>query len=277
MKSTAKIAIFLAVISIILIMPFASAQEIRYFGILIFLKDSKAYMTYALETGLSQIQLILPEDAKIINCSANYTVQNSEITVTNIQDKFVLSYDTEKFIERAGKSYFTANFKLPLQAENLVVRLILPEGSVLENSFPEAKLTSDGRHIILNWQVQNASNFPVFVTYNEKKGNEWLWILGIAIAIVIIALLIIKRKPKIKRIKAKKGKVKEIELHLLESENAVIKALKDAKGEMWQKQIQLKTGFSKAKLSRVIRNLEARGLVKRIPLGNTNKIRLLNR
>jgi len=43
---------------------------------------------------------------------------------------------------------------------------------------------------------------------------------------------------------------------------------------MWQKQLQLKTGFSKAKLSRVIRNLESRSLVKKIPFGNANKIRL---
>jgi uncharacterized membrane protein len=43
---------------------------------------------------------------------------------------------------------------------------------------------------------------------------------------------------------------------------------------LWQKQIQNSTGFSKAKVSRLVRNLESRGLVKKIPFGNTNKIRL---
>jgi len=67
------------------------------------------------------------------------------------------------------------------------------------------------------------------------------------------------------------------EKHLIESEKKVIEELKKAdRNEMWQKQIQTSTGFSKAKLSRVIRNLEARKLVRKIPMGNTNKISLSN-
>ena len=66
-----------------------------------------------------------------------------------------------------------------------------------------------------------------------------------------------------------------IEEHLIESEKAVIAELKNAdKKELWQKQLQLKTEFSKAKLSRVIRNLEARNIIQKTPYGNTNKIKL---
>ena len=249
----------------LIILQQVSAESIQNCEINVQIENSKAIINYSFETDARQLNLILPDDAGV---NGNLTADSS--------GKIELSYETSSLIERAGKSYFTANFKLPLKTENLAVRLILPESSVLENSFPEAVLTSDGRHIILNWKTENAENFPVFVTYNERKAGNLVWIVVITaiFAAAIGSFMLLKRKPRARKTKRKGKQAKDIERHLLESENAVIKALKEARGEMWQKQIQLKTGFSKAKLSRTIRNLEARGLVKRIPLGNTNKIRM---
>ena len=272
MKPTLKIALILALALLFLFLPVASAQSIKDFSIEIQISNSKALVNYNLETSAEQIQLILPEDAKILEISANYTQENNKILADVQDNKLALSYETEEFIE--ANKYFTADFQIP-ETENLVIRLILPEQATMEKAYPSPELTSDGRHIILDWKSQNTNDFPVFVIYNEKTGSL-AWILAIVIitliAITSVIIFAKKRKPKSKaRKKAKKPGAKEI--HLLESENAVIKSLKE--GTVWQKQIQLKTGFSKAKLSRTIRNLEARKLVKRIPLGNTNKIKLL--
>jgi uncharacterized membrane protein len=94
-------------------------------------------------------------------------------------------------------------------------------------------------------------------------------------------LIFLKRKKVlIKKVgKIKKGKIKEKESndynYLLDTEKKIIDELKKAnRNELWQKQIQSSTEFSKAKVSRLIRNLEARGLIIKIPFGNTNKIRL---
>jgi len=272
MKSTLKMLSILSLMAFFLALNIVSAQETPFLAIIAEIIDSKVYVSYALETDASQLQLILPKDAEIINCSANYTFQNNEIAVTDIKDKLLLSYRTGEFIE--NNKYFTADFQI-IETENLTVLLFLPMRAILEKAYPSPEIISDGKLIALKWNVQNArQSFPVFVAYDEKS-EQWLGyaiIALIAVAVLSVILIIKKRKPRAKKGKTKK-KVKE-ELHLLESESAVIKALKDAKGELWQKQIQLKTGFSKAKLSRVIRNLEARGLVKRIPLGNTNKIKL---
>ena len=63
--------------------------------------------------------------------------------------------------------------------------------------------------------------------------------------------------------------------YLLDTEKNIIEELKKAdRNELWQRQIQSSTGFSKAKVSRLIRKLESRGLITKIPFGNTNKIRL---
>ena len=266
MKPTLKIALILA---FFMLMPLASAQSIKNFGIEIQISGQKALVNYSIETDAPQLQLTLPEDANILEISANYTLENNQV-LADIQDnKLALSYETTEFIE--ANKYFTADFQIP-ETENLAIRLILPEQATLEKAYPSPELTSDGRHIILDWKSQDTNDFPVFVIYNEKTGFSWTWIIVIlAIVALTVLFFIIKRKPKARRKKAKKPEAKEI--HLLESEQAVISALKS--GAVWQKQIQLKTGFSKAKLSRTIRNLEARKLVKRIPLGNTNKIKLL--
>ena len=103
----------------------------------------------------------------------------------------------------------------------------------------------------------------------------WVIIPLMMMAALFLLIKLAKRGKNAKKSAKKKKKAKGIEMHLLESEEAVMKAVKS--GAVWQKHIQLKTGFSKAKLSRTLRNLEARRLIKRIPIGNTNKIRLLNK
>jgi len=271
MKSTLKLLSILSLMAFFLALNIASAQEIKDLQIEVKILDSKALISYKIETELSQLTINLPENSKIIDCSSNYSISGNKLTLTSINAQLTLDYSTDEFIE--NNRYFTTNLQIP-ETEKLNVRLILPESATLDKSYPEASLTSDGKHIILNWNSQNVKDFPVFVTYSEKS-EQWLWYaLIVLIAVAAFSIILTIRKRKIKKVKTKKQKPEKKELHLLESESAVIKTLKQAKGELWQKQIQLKTGFSKAKLSRVIRDLEARGLVKRIPMGNTNKIRL---
>jgi uncharacterized membrane protein len=74
-------------------------------------------------------------------------------------------------------------------------------------------------------------------------------------------------------IRKRKKIIKGIEKHLIESEKKVIDELKKSENnEIWQKQLLTKTEFSKAKLSRIIKNLEKRDLVRKVPIGNTNKV-----
>ena len=271
MKSTLKTAIILAFIALFSLLPLASAQSIQDFNIEIQILGSKAIVSYNIETSESRLQLILPEGAKIVNSSADYSIKNNEILADIKDNRLALEYEAEDLIE--SNKYFTADFQIQ-ETENLAVRLILPESATLDKAYPNPELTSDGKHIILDWQDKNRQNFPVFVTYNEKAGKELLiTIIAILIILSIIAFLILKKKPKSIKKKLKKPAKSKEEIHLLESESAVLNAVKS--GAIWQKQIQIKTGFSKAKLSRTIRNLEARKLIRRIPLGNTNKIKLL--
>jgi uncharacterized membrane protein len=264
-----KNRIFLVLI-ILFILPIVSAK-IQNFDIEVRISNSVALISYDILTDQSSIHLNLPEDAIINEISEkNYSLKDGKL-ISEVSDSLQLTYSTSKFIERTSKSYFTADFKTP-ETDNLNVRLILPEFSVLDSAYPNPELTSDGKHIILSWKASNIDNFPAFVIYREKI-FQWIWMILLVIAVIIAIFFWIKTKTKVIKVGVKPKKESKW-IHLLESENSVIKALKENKGEMWQKQIQLKTGFSKAKLSRLIRDLESRGLIKRIPLGNTNKIKL---
>ena len=183
MKPTLKIALILISMLLFLFLPLASAQSIKDFSIEIQISGQKALVNYSIETDAPQIQLILPEDAKILEISANYTQENNEILVDIQDNKLALSYETEEFIE--ANKYFTADFQIP-ETENLVIRLILPEQATMEKAYPSPELTSDGRHIILDWKSQDTNDFPIFVIYNEKETNIQTWMF-IIIAFLIIA------------------------------------------------------------------------------------------
>jgi uncharacterized membrane protein len=259
--------------AILLLIPSFVSASIQNFDVEVRIVSSRALLSYDIQTDQPSIQLNLPEDAKISEISeTNYSLKDGILISSVSPGNLKLSYFTDMLIEKTSKSYFTSEFKFPV-SEKINVRLILPEGSVIDSAFPTPEFTSDGKHIILSWnpQLKEKEGFPVFVIYKEASQIIWPWFIALIIASIAIAIFL-KRKKQRAKVRLKKPAEKEI--HLLESESAVIKVLKKAKGEVWQKQIQINTGFSKAKLSRLIRNLEARGLIKKIPLGNTNKIKL---
>ena len=164
---------------------------------------------------------------------------------------------------------------------------IIPEEPDKDETFfinPQAdNIYSDGQRIILRWEEKQLDEkFEISVISEQitKPFNlNLILIIALIVGILFYVLYIkkIKKKKQGTAIKRKKGKSKTeiLEGHLMESEKKIIDELKNAdKKELWQKQLQLKTDFSKAKLSRVIRNLEARNIIQKIPFGNTNKIKL---
>ena len=75
-----------------------------------------------------------------------------------------------------------------------------------------------------------------------------------------------------KELKNTKDKITNI--LLLPEERAVIEQLKKSNGEMTQSQLVMKTGLSKVKIHRIVKNLEIKGIIKKYQYGLTNKILL---
>ncbi|MEM4259443.1 MAG: hypothetical protein QXS38_01625 [Candidatus Pacearchaeota archaeon] len=248
----------------------------------------KHKISFDYETSIS---FSLPSDASSISAKQNYAL-DSNILTTNGKN-IEISYLTKEALQKSENAYyfvdkilFNSNFT------EAYIRLILDEGYYTDKDkiYPEPnQITTDGRQIILEWIVANAKkgdDFPIFTIIQTKSStsNTIIWLIVIPIILFVLYLLYAKylrksmpktkkktRKPKEKP----KTKFEDVERYLVESEKAVLNELKKSdRGEAWQKQLQIATGYSKAKLSRVIRNLEARNLVEKIPFGNTNKVRL---
>jgi len=238
----------------------------------------------------SEIQLDIPEDARAVSVSTDYMLDNDLLKARgkNIE----ISYITNENLEKVKSNYyFIDKLEFGFDIQKLEIKLILDEGFVVdkEDIFPKPTLIgTDGRTISISWEFEDfkkEDNIPIFVVLTDI-GQDFDIYLVLAVFLIVLVLLIsyfyfVRRKSVgkgaiVKKRRASKLKERdEIEAHLLESEKAVINELKKAdKNELWQKQLQLKTGFSKAKLSRVVRNLESRNLIRKIPLGNTNKVKL---
>jgi uncharacterized membrane protein len=163
---------------------------------------------------------------------------------------------------------------------NLYYSLKLPKGFVIPEekdvSFfinPKPKsIESDGQKIILLWEKANlTSDFELSVLMEPLPGQYTPDLTGASM--LILALLTVAAFTYY----LKKGRKKEASYTaLIEQEKVVVNLLKKAEGRvLWQKQIQHKSGLSKVKVSRILRTLEERGVLRKESIGNTNKIYLI--
>jgi len=231
----------------------------------------------------------------------NYTLEFNQIgdkvvikeVFPNNETDFYLDNEiiigTGEYLSFLKKISFSSNYS------QVKIKINLDEGIVVneEKIFPKGYyFESDGQMISINWELKNVKKedtFAIFVELKDLTKSPVYFILGIillGITLFFLLFLLMKKKfnrkqfPEIKKEGKNEELISEKENdekydYLLDTEKKVIEELKKAeRNELWQKQIQNLTGFSKAKVSRLVRNLESRGLVKKIIFGNTNKIRL---
>ena len=265
------------------------------------LNGNQDSLSFFLIPGVSNLQIFL-DNQEVKNCEITKNVGKTDVLCAfenPLSGKHFLKIEFDSSYPlislKENKLMFKSNYEPLIETKNFIFILKLPLGYIIpeepgkDKSFfisPEEKIIySDGQRIILRWEKKSLDErFDVSVISEPLKKEFDNLVFLLVPAVVLILFLIIyfsksrkkqKEIPKKKPVAKRKPQNKMIEEHLIESEKAVIAELKNAdKKELWQKQLQLKTEFSKAKLSRVIRNLEARKIIQKIPYGNTNKIKL---
>jgi uncharacterized membrane protein len=196
-----------------------------------------------------------------------------------------VTYETDYPIATVGENtLFRYTDKLPYPSLRQQVTLTLPVGYIIPREkgknedfyvSPKTKdVYSDGQRIILEWQ-QKGQELPVSVLAKRVIGPPFGWIAATAVLIILTAMfvawfILLQRREKTR---SKPAKKKQVIVTLIDKEQQVVEFLKQ-NGEVWQKQIQQSTGFSKAKVSRILRSLEERGVISKTIYGNTNKIAL---
>jgi uncharacterized membrane protein len=210
----------------------------------------------------------------------------------NDNSKISFNYVTEELIE---KTNFLMNMRLDFNVDDLKIKLILPEGASLKKAIKKGDLTSgsifpkptqattDGRSAVFYWHklnLEQGDEVSIFTQIEAKKGNLG-WILSLTLAGIIVlglVIYIVKRKPVIeKEVIIKKEEIiieKEynIEKHLKEDEEQIITILKNKEGSCEQGTLRVITGFSKASLSRLLSELEARNVIHKEKRGKKNLV-----
>ncbi|PIN74711.1 hypothetical protein COV18_05825 [Candidatus Woesearchaeota archaeon CG10_big_fil_rev_8_21_14_0_10_37_12] len=291
----------------IFLFPIAFAANINESSTLLIMDDSLTINTLFdlyTEEPIKNLTLILPEQSKNLDVQ----IDNQERKCL-LQATFARCGELEKGNHMINYSYFSKYpiaklgentvikyvDELPYTANSQKVELQLPVGYVIPretgkderfyiNPKPEG-VHSDGQRIILTWR-QKGQMLSISVLTKKLTTLSTGWIaFFILLAIVlaaIVAFFVLRtdhkkiQKKSEQKIKPKQKPKEEVIPGLMEAEQKVVDILKE-KGEIWQKQLLQETGFSKAKLSRTIRNLEQREVVTRTIYGNANKISLKNR
>ncbi len=191
--------------------------------------------------------------------------------------------ENEKFsislpVEESDIYSFENNFRVTRNVVSLSYLLKLPEGAILPKSetkfYPlNASVITDGRHLYILWKRKNLGAGEIFgieAFYEVKKeGDNKIVFWSILISSIVLVSGIIFYIFGIRRRKD----VKSIILPVLkDDEKRVMEIILNYPKGINQKKIVEESGYSKAKVSKVLKSLEERGLVKLERLGRTNKV-----
>ena len=251
-------------------------------------------IVFDLTAGQDSNQLVYslqnnPENLKVYegNTELNYKIEKNELYDIVIQKqvskgerhKIILKFDIKGLVEQTGDKYiFSLKYELDSSFENLGVVAKLPDGFVLADiesavSPGNYKIETDGREIIIKWDDINPIGEQSFIIVYERgisRSISYLWIIMLVILALLIAGFFILR------IRHKKEK-KEIVSGVLSQDEKKIVDMIEKGNEVAQKDVVKETGFSKAKVSKIVRRLEEMGIVEKKPWMATNKLRLKNK
>ncbi len=290
MKKILLLALFLCLIDSVLAMNYSVDFNIVEDKVLV---DSK--ISYGHQTNLD-LALDVAEDAKALSLyldgkPAKPFLENNKIIIKGNAKEVSFNYLTKEIL---GTDEFLVSLSL-LEADKFTTSLLLPEGYVLQKPVEEKTLTgdavypkptsmtSDGQRIIINWERSNVKqddDFSIFVKF-KKRTNYSLVSFGILFMLFILffvfKLLLSKEKQTKKETKVESNKLEtkhepEILKHLKEDEETVINVLRQREGQCEQGTLRVITGFSKATLSRILKELEDRKVIYKEKRGKKNLV-----
>ena len=235
-----------------------------------------------------KLSLDLPDDSYNVrsftdNISSNISYINRDtrkISVNKMLSEFKLNYVTRSLLK---KGLFIIRVRVPYNVSHLIIKVKLSPEYVLNTpikheDFGSASIypkpdhiESDGQSLIFVWEYNNTKNdasFPV-VLLVKKRINTTYIIISFIILLVAVAFFI-KKKPSVKKVIVRK--IDKISPHLKEDEEQIIKILKQREGHCEQGTLRIITDMSKANLSRILKELEERKLIRKVKKKKKNII-----
>lgn len=247
------------------------------------------------------IEFALPFDARVITMHVDREKVDPDLDINvlsyTLQDNSRLRYQyiTNSFLERDS---FVSNVVTPISTEKFTIKVSLPEKALLEKikdgrgkdapaAFPKpTKLETDGLILDVLWaetDVSKGDEFPIMIRYvfPGKYNNILMFGMTILILALVTTILFVrkhKNKPQViikPRAHTKQTQAEyqiKIEHHLKEDEEQIVTILKNKEGSCEQGTLRVITGFSKAKISGLLKELEERKIIHKEKRGKKNLV-----
>ncbi len=285
--------------ALILTVPLAAATPLEYYETVAELGTESSEFTFiflfeAAPDG--NLEYVMPFAIKDFETSANFgnynCVHESRNEFSRIFCDFSnvseggralnMKFITEDSVNNLGdRIVFAADIRTPQDVKKMLVKTVLNEGLVLieeqegsTNLVPyspkDGEEGSDGRKIFVEWERQDVvkgEGIDVSVNYEKIASTvdtgQNVVFLFIGIFILVIAIVV-----------GLGGREKrEVDVSILkEDEKRVFDILKENGGMCKQRVVVAETDFSKAKVSRLVKDLEERGLIRTEKSGRSKKI-----
>ncbi|MFT4250614.1 MAG: helix-turn-helix transcriptional regulator [Candidatus Woesearchaeota archaeon] len=255
-----------AVLLILLILPLASAAnlEVEYFI------GEQTRVTYTFSNVEEPLTIPLPNDVREVR------VGNQTIPATNtiqVHEDSTLEFFTDSLTQR--NSFVADLGRISATLEE--TRVHLPIHARLSRGLNEAdpsirptpsSATTDGQNIIFVYAPESLEPARAIIIDYETNTNNTATSIALLLAILLVGLLVLLYT-------RKQTKKETLTKNLFKEEEVLVNLLlKQPTKELWQKELTKQSGLTKVRASRKLRNLEAKGVIEKIPYGNTNKIRL---
>jgi len=226
-------------------------------------------ITYTFEEQLKEVYATSGE-------GSDYEVDGKTLYVFDLFEKgkdkrISISFITSDFIEKKNDLYVFSFTFHPPETISLKVTYILPKDYALAEIDPAIspspkEMLTDGRDKEIIWQFDSLNESTNFIVLYEKRSfaGVTLGIVLVSIIGIVIILLLLK----------KNTDSKKVAHGTLDHNELAVVALLSERPERTQKELVKLTNFSKAKMSKIIRKLEQKGVLEKKAYMTTNKFAL---
>lgn len=287
-----KLAVFAAFFILMFLPAIASAAELEYYGIessilegmtsqnTVKLKFSYPVSHLRYQLGFPVYNLSVESnfesDCLVAEANGGSAIICDFTGMSSEENLLEFNFEASEGIQATDDGYsFSANYGISMPIERAFIMVKLPERSGLlrepsnsSYSPPDGKTMTDGRRIMVYWERLNLTeDDPLqFSVLYSTGGGELDYTIIAAAVIVVVAIaggvFYMKKGP---------GSRAIIASVLNSDEKAIVDILSRNEGKVSQKVLVRDTDFSKAKVSRLVKSLKARGVVDTEPISGREK------
>lgn len=264
------------ILTFLILIPIAKPMEIDEYNVRFDITDDLSVMEL-LEIKLNEIKQ--PKSTYLIvgdfsDLSINNTIKELNYTVSKTEEGYRLNFTlpvgskrlfitflSKELIFSKDKVYNFFTIFRPPNASRISAIVCLPKGYVAYHNlvFPtNANRTTDGERICFSWLFTSGEG-AISVSFHNPNQTEKLPFLAI-LALMGYAILHYRKKAR-----------KEFLKGFSTDERMVVEILISRRAA-YQNKVEKELGFSRAKMARIVKKLENKGLIRKERVGRTNRI-----